>query len=137
MEKILAIDYGRARIGLAISAPLGIVGRPLPAVDARDRDAALREIAELCQEEQVARVVVGIPLRMDGTEGEAVQEVRQFLRLLGARFSLPIEEVDERLTSRAAHALLKDAGVRHKKRKQKVDSSAALLMLQDYLSRTR
>ena len=134
MEKILAIDYGRARIGLAISDALGITARPLPAVPGQDPAAAVKKIAELCDEEGVGRLLLGLPLRLDGTEGEAVDEVRKFAAQLSATIDLPLDEIDERMSSGQAHAVLKSGGMKHRKRREHVDSTAALLLLKSRLS---
>ena len=103
----------------------------------RIRAADLRALQRLCEEEEVDALVVGLPLQLDGAEGPAVREVRAFIESLRAALGLPVEEVDERLTSRQAHAVLKDAGVRHKRRKELVDSTAAVLLLQAHLARRR
>lgn len=137
MQKILAIDYGRKRIGLAVCDGLGLTTRPLAAVDGENPERALAELEAHCREEEVEVLLIGLPLRMDGSEGEAVAEVRRFAERLRERVGLPVQEQDERLTSRHAHAVLKSAGVKHKQRRSKVDSSAALLLLQSFLAANR
>ena len=138
MGRILAIDHGKARIGLAVSDPLGITTRPLPAVNGQDPVAAVKAIAAMVEEEEVDRVVLGMPFQMDGTEGPAVVAVRAFGEALKQALpDLPLDEVDERLTSRQAHAELKAGGMKHKKRKENVDSSAAMLMLRAWLDSHR
>jgi len=137
MKKVLALDYGRARIGLAVCDALGISCRPLPALQRTGGEADLRALQRLCEEEGVEALVVGLPLQLDGEEGLAAREVRTFIETLRQNLGLPVEEVDERLTSRQAHAVLKDAGIRHKRRKELVDSTAAVLLLQAYLARLR
>jgi len=137
MPRILAIDYGRARIGLAVSDPLGITVRPLPPVDGRGGDRVFHQLKEICGEEEVETLVLGLPLQLDGSEGPAVLETRRFRAKLEQHLGLPVEEHDERLTSRQAHAEMKSAGVRHRQRKKHVDSSAALLLLQSWLATRR
>ena len=137
MPRFLALDHGRARIGLAVSDALGLSCRPLPALQRTELAADLRALQRLCEEEEVDALVVGLPLQLDGAEGPAVREVRAFIESVRAALGLPVEEVDERLTSRQAHAILKDAGVRHKRRKELVDSTAAVLLLQAHLARRR
>ncbi len=137
MSRVLAIDYGRARIGLALSDGLRLTARPLPLLESKTLDENVAAIGKVCEQEEVGVIVLGLPLRLDGTEGEAVQEVRAFQTALREAVSIPIEEVDERLTSRQAHALLKDAGINHRQRRKRVDSAAALLLLREFLSRSR
>ena len=137
MGRVLAIDYGRALIGLAVSDGLGLTARPLPALQNPGADAAPRALQAVVEEEEVDELVLGLPLKMDGSEGDAVAEVRQFAERLRGVVDLPLHEVDERLTSKQAHAQMKAAGVKHKKRKELVDSTAAVLILQDYLARRR
>jgi len=137
MSRILAIDYGRARVGVALSDPLGITVRPLPTLDGRGGGRLFDEIAALCRDEEVTQIVLGLPLQLDGTAGPAAAEVRRFAKKLRSRVEVPIAEVDERLSSKQAHAELKSAGVKHRQRKQRVDSSAALLLLRSWLAARR
>lgn len=136
--RVLALDYGRSRIGAAICDPLGITASPLPVIGGKDPAKAVREIAALCEREEVERLLVGLPLSLDGSEGLATQELRRFTeRVRKALPDVPIEEVDERLSSKLAHALLKDAGVNHRTRKAHVDSTAAVLILRSWLGTRR
>lgn len=138
MGRVLAIDYGRARIGLALSDPLGITVRPLPALANQGTGATMNALERLVVEEQVDRLVLGLPLTLDGKEGPACQEVRRFAEQLVQRFPrLPLEQVDERLTSKHAHALLKGAGLKARRRAELADSTAAVLLLQSYLQRSK
>ncbi len=140
MEKVLAVDYGRKRVGLAVSDPMGITARPLEAI-VRSGSGTTGElidgILKECEEENAGRIVVGLPVQMDGTEGLAAEEVRRFVEELRARTDLPVEQEDERLSSKAAHAVMKHAGVKHKKRKERVDSAAALVVLQSFLAKRK
>jgi putative Holliday junction resolvase len=133
----LAIDYGRKRIGLAVCDALGITTRALPLLESTTLVADLDAIARLCAEEEAAGVVIGIPLRLDGSEGRAADEVKLFARVLRERLPVPVDEIDERLTTKGAHALLKDAGKRHAQRKGKLDSTAAMLILRAWLDRRK
>ncbi len=137
IERILAIDYGRARHGLALSDPLGITAQPLAAIPARDTEMALDEIARVCEDRGVTLVVVGLPLKMDGTEGPAAAEVRRFAEKVKARLNLPVEMWDERLsTAQAEHAML-DHDLSRATRKVRRDSMAAQIFLQTYLDAHR
>ena len=129
----VAIDYGRKRIGLAVCDALGITTRPLAVLRSTTLDEDLKAIERHCRDEQAAGVVIGVPVQLDGAEGRAASEVRLFASVLRERLGLPVDEVDERLTTRGAHALLKEAGHRHARRKAKLDSTAAMLILRSWL----
>jgi len=104
---ILGIDYGRRRIGLAVSDPLEIAAHGLPTLEVRDVEGALEAIARLVSERGVERVVVGLPLNMDGSSGPQAHRVRGFVKLLKRRLpGVPVETVDERLSSAEAHRAL-------------------------------
>jgi|RhiMethySRZTD1v2_1073278.scaffolds.fasta_scaffold1793604_2 putative Holliday junction resolvase len=129
----IAIDYGRKRIGLAVCDALGITTRPLAVLRSTTLEEDLQAIARWCKDEQVAGVVIGVPVQLDGEVGRAANEVRLFAAVLRERLGLQVEEVDERLTTKGAHALLKEAGHRHARRKAKLDSTAAMLILRSWL----
>jgi putative Holliday junction resolvase len=130
---VLAIDVGAVRIGLAISDPDARIATPLETVAGRPRAAAIARIVEVLKSREIARIVVGLPLDLDGREGQAVRRVRTFLDALRAHTSLPIDEWDERFTSVAAERSLVEADVRRAKRKTVIDQVAATLLLQGYL----
>ncbi len=134
MERILAIDYGRRRMGLAASDPLGITAQPLGAHEGTPSEA-LAAIARVCAEKQVARVVIGLPLNMDGSEGEMAREVRGFAAELERATGLPVDFSDERLTSWEAEVRLRQVrrGKGRKGEKGRVDAMAAAQILRDYL----
>lgn len=133
MSRVLAIDVGAVRIGLAISDPDARIATPLETVAGRPRAAAIARIVEVLKSREIARIVVGLPLDLDGREGQAVRRVRTFLDALRAHTSLPIDEWDERFTSVAAERSLVEADVRRAKRKTVIDQVAATLLLQGYL----
>jgi putative Holliday junction resolvase len=133
----LAIDYGRKRIGLAVCDALGITTRALPMLESTALEADLAAIARHGKEEAVIGIVIGIPLDLRGGEGRAAQEVRLFAAVLRERLGLPVDEIDERLTTKGAHALLKDAGHRHAQRRTRLDSTAAMLILRAWLDRRK
>ena len=130
----LAIDYGRKRIGLAVCDALGISTRALPQLTSTTVDADLKALARVVAEEEIVGVVIGLPLQLDGQEGRAAREVRLFANVLRETLKLPVDEVDERMSTKAAHALLKDAGQRHAERRQRLDSTAAVLILRSWLA---
>ena len=133
----LAVDWGRKRIGLAVCDALGLTTRALPILTSSTVEADVAAIAQLCRDEEVVGIVIGIPTQMNGVEGRAAAEVSLFARVLREKIALPVDEEDERLTSKGAHALLKDAGHRHAARKGRIDSTAAMLILRSWLQRRK
>ncbi len=122
--RVLGVDYGRKRTGLAISDPLGMTALPLPTHEGPP-DRAIVAIVAHAKERDAARVVVGLPLNMDGTDSEMTREVRAFAARVKQAISLEVELLDERLSSAGAEQTLADLGVKPKDRKGKVDALAA------------
>ncbi len=135
--RALGLDVGERRIGAAVSDPDGILAMPLAAVEARSENEALERISALAREHEVERVVVGLPLSLDGSLGPQAQRVKSFADALAERTELPVVTWDERLSTVAAGRALADAGVKRGKRKKRLDSTAASLILQGYLDRQR
>jgi putative Holliday junction resolvase len=144
--RILALDYGRARIGLAIADSVAALVQPLGTLDRINRNEDMRRLRKLVREHGVQQIVVGLPLRLDGTRGDMAEEAARFGQRVHKQFGLPVEMVDERLTSWEAERLLEEqhgrtihapAGRKHKKEKEKlgVDAVAAALILKEYLDR--
>ncbi len=134
---ILAIDYGRRRIGLAISDGLAITARPLATWTRSNRRRDLSRLRELCRALNVGTVIVGWPLHLDGRPGEMALEAARFADRVRKELGLPVELVDERLSSHEARATLGDASsmaLRGSRRKQTLDAVAAAVVLRDYLS---
>jgi len=132
--RALGVDLGDARIGVALSDPLGVTAQPLGAVPARGPRQDLRAIASLVREHEVGVVVVGLPLLMSGGEGERAVAARAFAEGLGRRVGgVRVELWDERLTTAEAERTLIAGGVRRGKRKKAVDAMAAALILQGWL----
>lgn len=129
--KLMGIDYGDARIGVAISDPLCITAQGWGTI--QTSPAAVDEIAELAQSERVERLVVGLPKNMDNTEGASAEKARAFGNALAEKTGLSLAFWDERLTTVAAHDLLSILDVRGKKRKAVVDTVAASLILEGYM----
>jgi putative Holliday junction resolvase len=136
--KVLGIDYGRARLGLALSDEGGVLASPLPPLErTRSTDADVRKLARLAVEQRVGRIVIGLPLHMNGSEGEMAEEVHLFAELVKRGTGLPIGLIDERLTSAEAERVLVEGNVSRRKRKGLRDSLAAVLILQADLDRMR
>ncbi len=100
--KVLALDFGRARTGVAVSDPSGTIARPLEIVERAGSEAGLARLAELVQEEDAERVVVGLPLTLRGERGEQARETEEFIDALKAVVDVPVESYDERFTTRLA-----------------------------------
>ena len=129
---VLAFDFGEKRIGVAIGDTAIGIAHPLTMIDAADRQRRFAAIAALVEEWRPALLVVGLPAHLDGTEHELSRLARKFAAQLSGRFGLPVEFVDERLTSVSAELSLAASGVARDKRKLRVDQVAAQEILQDY-----
>ena len=133
MKPILALDFGRTRIGVAISDELQLLAHPLETVRANEQAAS--RIADLSREKKVDHVVAGMPRQMNGEMGPAATEVLQFVEKLRAMLPCPVVTWDERLTTAAAHRALRDAGKKTRQTRGYVDQVAAQMILQSYLDR--
>jgi putative Holliday junction resolvase len=134
--RILGIDHGTKRIGLAISDELGIIAQPLEYVLAEPFDKFLARLKEIIHEKEVELLLVGMPRNMDGSYGEAALKVEAFVAVLKETLIVPVKTWDERLTSAQANRFLIEGNVRREKRKEKVDKTAAAILLQSYLDVT-
>ncbi len=132
--RILALDHGTKRIGVALSDELGWTAQPLETYHRRTVDADLAHIRRLVQEHEVGRVVIGLPIRTNGELGPEAQAVEQFRRQLESVLSVPVEAWDERHTTQTAEAVLLEADLSRAKRKQVIDRVAAAVLLQNYLA---
>src|SRR3954471_15583855 len=132
---VLAIDYGRRRLGLALSDELRLTVRPLRILERTNRAADVARIRDLCRQHSVGEIVVGWPIRLDGTPGEMAQEVAQFAERLRKNPGKPVGLADERLTSWEARHQTPSGTAR--KSGQPVDDLAAAIILRDYLSHGR
>ncbi len=131
MARILGIDYGSVRIGVAVSDVSETIAGPL--VTVKNRNGCLEEILELCRDNQVHTIVIGYPRNMNGTEGENCRKVDEFAQRLVQAGNFDIIKWDERLSSVAIHSMLAETGARVGKDKGKVDRMAAVYILQGYL----
>lgn len=130
-SRVMAIDPGTARVGVAVSDPGGVVALPLAVLDAGD--TLLDELSRLAQENEVAELVVGLPKRLGGEEGPAAEQARELARKVEAHLGLPVHMVDERLTTSAAAKALDELEIGERRRRKIVDKVAATLLLQSYL----
>lgn len=131
--RILAIDHGTKRMGIAISDPGGIIAQPLEFIPAEPFADFLARLKEIIKEKQVEMILIGMPRNMDGSYGPAALKVQEFVSVLKEAVVIPIKTWDERLTSAQANRFLIQGNVRRQDRKEKVDKAAAAILLQSYL----
>ena len=134
MQKIMGIDYGDARTGVAVSDLLCSIVGSTTVVPSRNREKAIADIVRIAKENQVGEIVVGLPKNMDGTEGPRALLCREFAALLKEATGLPVTMWDERRTTVEAHNILSQHNYHGKKRKNTVDAVAASLILEGYLA---
>jgi putative holliday junction resolvase len=131
--RILGLDYGSRRIGVALCDELGMTARGVTTIARKNREADLDTIAALVRRHGVERIVIGYPLRLDGSEGIQCEKINRFIRRLEMRFSFPVIRWDETLSTKEAEELLHRRGVHPEKRREVVDRIAASIILQGYL----
>lgn len=131
--RILAIDHGTTRMGIALSDELRIIAQPLEYIPAEPLAAFLDRLRQIVREKEVSLVLVGMPRNMDGSYGPAAEKVREFVAALKEALTVPIRTWDERLTSAQANRIMTQSGVRREKRRENVDSMSAAILLQSFL----
>ncbi|MDD4334782.1 MAG: Holliday junction resolvase RuvX [Desulfotomaculaceae bacterium] len=132
--RVLGLDLGDKRIGVALSDPLGWTAQGLAVIaGAGGAKSNIRRIREIAEEHEVEKVVVGLPLNMDGSAGPRAEKARAFAGRLAGALGLPVELWDERLTTVQAERLLIKADIKRARRRQVIDKMAAVLILQNYL----
>jgi putative Holliday junction resolvase len=131
--RILALDHGTKRIGVAVSDELKMIAQPLEYIAAEPFKDFVVRLKELIRIKEVEIIIVGMPRNMDGSYGEAAAKVREFVTVLKEIITVPLRTWDERLTSTQANRVLVEGGVRRADRKLKVDKVAAAMLLQSYL----
>lgn len=136
-RRVLGLDVGARRIGVALSDASAFLSSPLTTIRAIPRERAIAEIVRLARENEVVEVVVGLPLTLRGEIGPQAELIHAFVREITPALNLPVALFDERLTTVAAEQMLRDLGVKPEKRKQQIDQVAASIILQDYLDHTR
>jgi putative Holliday junction resolvase len=129
----LGVDYGEARIGVAATDDFGILAHPVETID-RSKTDAISRLGELCERRAIRTLVVGLPLRMDGSEGDSAAKVRRFAALLNERVpDIPLVFVDETLTTSSASAKLREAGRKARHQKTVIDQAAAVEILNAWM----
>ena len=135
--RMLGLDVGDVRIGVAVSDPTGMVVESREAVRAGTRAGAITQIAELVEREEIAEVVVGMPVSLDGRVGRQGEKTRVFAELLAERISAPVRTWDESYSSQAADGIMRESGVKRGRKKGRRDSVAAAVILREYLEARR
>lgn len=133
--RILAIDHGTVRMGVALSDELGMIAHPLAFIPAEPFSLFLTRLKQLLKEKEVEQILIGLPRNMDGSYGPAALKVQEFAAVLGESIVTPMKMWDERLTSTQANRFMSEVGVKKHERKAKVDGMAAAILLQSYLDR--
>ena len=133
--RIMALDVGDRRIGVAVCDLLGVTAQGIESYTRRGEVNDAAHFDSLIRDYGIEKLVVGLPLHMNGEEGESAEKCRAFGDALAERHQLPVVYVDERLTTVAAHRMMSEAGLKHKKHRQSVDMLAAVLILETYMQR--
>ena len=131
--RILAVDYGERRTGIAISDELGITAQGLKTIEVKDESEILSLVARIVSDKKAEKIVVGLPLNMDSSESEKCIKVREFGALLAEKTNIPVVFWDERLTSVQAKRVMRELNKKTYRNKQMVDTISATLILQEYL----
>ena len=134
--RVLAVDFGSKRIGTAISDGLGISVRPVETIKRSSIERDISRLKFLVEDLEAEAVVVGLPLRMDGTAGDAAQSAMRFVERLKSKLDIAVFTQDERLTSYEAEQMMIERGLGREQRRARSDEFAAMIILQDYLSKT-
>ena len=134
--RVMAIDFGAKRIGIAVSDALGITVRPVETIRRTTRERDIARLKTLVEELEAEAVVFGLPLRMDGTAGEAARRALKFAEQLRSNLAVPLFTQDERLTSYEAEQMMIERGFGRTTRRARSDEFAAMIILEDYLSKT-
>ena len=134
---ILSVDYGDARTGIAACDALLMLASPVTVIHQTEKEPLADEICRIAAEKKAQKLVLGLPKNMDGSEGFRAQACREFAALLSEKSGLPVDFQDERLTTVSAHNALNLTNTRGKKRKAVVDAVSAVIILEDYLRRTK
>lgn len=132
--RYLGVDWGKKRVGLAISDPGGMLATPLKVLQRQSLEQIVAEIHGLCRDERVEAIVVGLPLNMDGSRGATAQEADRLATMIAEATGLPVDLWDERLSSVSAERHLIDADMSRAKRKRTIDKVAAQIILQTFLN---
>ena len=131
--KIMAVDFGDSRTGLAVCDKMELLASPLCVVEEKDFDNCILKVSELVKENKIEKIIVGYPVNMNGTVGERADRCKLFADTLAEKVGIPVEMWDERCTTASAHNYLNQTNTRGKKRKAIIDAVAATIILENYL----
>lgn len=137
MKRILSLDYGEKRIGIAVSDPLGITAQPVDYISNKGKKKNLLKIEELISKYNIKKIVIGVPFNLSGGESQKTKEVNRFVEFLRKNLDIEIIGIDESLTTFDAESILIQADISRKKRKEKIDKLAAAIILQQYLNENK
>ncbi len=137
LTRILGIDFGEKRIGLAISDPLGFTAQGINTLPHTGLKNVIEALAEVCRQHEVREIVIGLPVNMNGSLGPKAKEILELVPRLEKKLDLPVKTWDERLSTRQVGRLMIEGGVSREERKKKSDRLAAVLILQSYLESKR
>ncbi|MSQ25679.1 MAG: Holliday junction resolvase RuvX [Dehalococcoidia bacterium] len=135
--RILALDVGDRYIGVALSDPTGLIASPLPVLERTGGKRDYERVLAVVKAQEAARIIIGMPITMSGEEGEQAQATNAFVAALKERTALPVETLDERLTTVEAERRMREAGASSRRMRQRTDSQAAAVLLQGYLDAQR
>lgn len=133
--RILGIDYGERRVGVAVSDQLCLTSQGLPTIIRISNEQLLEDLAGIIKEKEVEKIIVGLPKNMDNSIGKKAEEALEFARNLESHFKIPVISIDERLTTVRAYKVMSETKMSRKKKLKKVDMISAQLILQSYLDR--
>lgn len=136
LHRLMCIDYGEVRIGIALSDPLQIISRPFSVIS-NNAETVFKELKDIIKTENVGKIILGLPLNLEGEDTDKTRQVRKFAELLEAENSIPLEFWDESYSTVEANQALKKMGYDSKKSRTVVDKVAASIILQDYLDNNK
>lgn len=136
-ERLMGLDYGDSRTGVAVSDLLGITAQGVESIKYTGERQLIQRLKEIITEYQVKKIVIGLPLNMNATSGPRVEKTKKFIEKLKSEFGLEVVTIDERLTTVASHRTMTELGVNKNKKKNIVDMMSAVLILQMYMDRNR
>lgn len=136
-ERLMGLDYGDSRTGVAVSDLLGLTAQGVESIKHTGEKQLINRLRELINEYQVKKIVIGLPLNMNATSGQRVEKTKKFIEKLKSEFGLEVITMDERLTTVASHRTMTELGVSKNKKKNIVDMMSAVLILQMYMDKNK
>ncbi|MBE5821141.1 MAG: Holliday junction resolvase RuvX [Clostridiales bacterium] len=138
MERVMGIDYGMSKVGIAVNDELNITAMPITTIMHKGNEKLLfSEIEKYIKQYNIAKIVVGMPINMNGSKGERVEATEKFIQKIIHKFKIEVDTIDERLTTMYSNRILNELGVKSKKKKKVEDTMAAVYILQNYIDKTK